>query len=127
MMEKLEDKLTEITKKRLIYKELVRLFFLYHDIKIETINIDFPNGHTIYSYDKIPPELNTKFQEKFELKMELEGVIHCEDGSYVYNWRVPKTWAQRRMDLWFDSLIPIIVPEPIMYIPDEERGRNDEK
>ena len=120
-MEKFEDTLTKITEKTIIYKELVKLFFLYHNIKIETINIDFPNGHTIYSYDKIPPKLNTKFKEKFELKMELEGVIHCEDGTYVYNWRVPKTWEQRRMDLWVGSSIPIIVPEPIMYIPNEKR------
>ena len=122
MIEKFEDTLTEITKKRLIYKELVRLFFLYHDIKIETINIDFRNGHTIYSYDKIPPKLNTIFKEKFELKMDLEGVIHCEDGSYIYQWKVPKTREQEIMDLWLNYSIPIIASDPIMYIPDEKRG-----
>lgn len=111
-----EDILERTTKKNLILKEMMILFFKYYDINIDVINLDFVTGHTVYSHDKIPPKINKIFHDKFELgKMELNSVIHCENGDWIYQWDIKLSPAEQRIKLWLDASIPIHVPDPIMF------------
>lgn len=119
--EKLQKMVEKATEKSLILKSMMILFFKYHDIKIDTINLDMHRGHTIYSYDHIPPKINSRFHDKFELgDMELTSVVKCENGSYIYSWERPQSNAEKMIDLWLNHSLHIHHFEPIMYIPKEE-------
>ena len=117
----LNEMIEKQATKNIILKKMMELFFLYHDIHIDTINLDWNYGHTIYSKNQISPLINKKFHDKFELKdMELKSVIHCKDGNWEYHWEVPLSHTQKIMRIWTEMSVPILVPDIITYIPEKE-------